>query len=252
MAEQSSTVAAFRALVMLICLILIPVAAFCGSSFPAVVKAIQDGRWPALADFRGPSAPPASPALEAPRFISPVVINAPQATPKTSGFSNPALGLLPSETPRSPVITANYNAPISTPAPGEAGQSTNFPQNKDSAIGLNRGLSPVPTGVGNLLSLNHPAVPARLDDPASPAGTTSSSFPTDQFKYVQDRLRQLGATYYLLETCGNEKREFRFYCRMSIGGDPRVTKSFSCFDCDPLKAMTQVLKLVEDWQTRGG
>ena len=82
MAEQSSTVTAFRALVMLICLILIPVAAFCGSSFPAVVKAIQSGRWPTLADFRGPAGPPASQATEAPRFMpSPAVLSPRPAIP---------------------------------------------------------------------------------------------------------------------------------------------------------------------------
>ena len=59
MAEQSSTVAAFRALVMLICLIVIAVAAFCGTSCPGVVKAIQSGRWPTLADFHSPTSPAA-------------------------------------------------------------------------------------------------------------------------------------------------------------------------------------------------
>ena len=65
MAEQSSTVVAVRGLVMLVCLVLVPVAAFCGGSFPAVVKAIQSGRWPTLADFRHSAEPPPSAATVA-------------------------------------------------------------------------------------------------------------------------------------------------------------------------------------------
>ena len=83
----------------------------------------------------------------------------------------------------------------------------------------------------------------------NPSGHLS---PSDRFEYVQERLRQLGATYYVLETCGEEKREFRFLCKMSIGGNPRVTKLFWCLDGDPLKAMTEVLNQVEDWQSGGG
>ena len=69
---------------------------------------------------------------------------------------------------------------------------------------------------------------------------------------VLDRLKKLGATYFLLETYGDEVRQFRFYCRMAIGGNPRVTKHFWCSDSDPLKAMTQVLKQVQDSQVGGG
>jgi hypothetical protein len=253
MAEQSSTVVAFRALIMLICLILIPVAAFCGSSFPAVVSAIQSGRWPTLADFRGPSGPPSGAAKEAPRFVPTPTTGTPQASdPKTMGFSGSG-PVQQGESLRSPVIAASYLAPISTPPSSEARLSTSFPQSKELSPGANPGLSPLPAGMGNLVPVDHPAAPAHSDAPASwPGATAASSSPSDQFKFVQDRLRQLGATYYLLETCGDQKREFRFYCRMSIGGNPRVTKPFWCFDGDPLKAMTQVLKQVEDWQSAGG
>ena len=252
MAEQSSTVAAFRALVMLVCLILIPVAAFCGSSFPAVIKAIQNGRWPALADFRGPSGPPStSQAAEAPRFVSPVA-SLPQAGPKGLGFPGAGSGSVPRETPQSPVIAASYTSPIDASTTGGAGPSTSFPQSKDLGIGLNRGLSPVPPGAGELLPLDRRAGPGRSDERASLMGTSASPGPNDQFKQVLNRLFQLGATYFLLEPCGEEKGEFRFYCRMSVGGNRRVTKPFCCFDCDPLKAMTLVLKQVEDWQTKGG
>ncbi len=253
MAEQSSTVVAFRALVLVICLILIPVAAFCGGSFPAVVKAIQSGRWPTLTDFRGPSGPPLRQATEAPRFMPGPVTNLPQSSDaKLSAMPNDSNLIRLAEASRSPVLPISYSSPVASPQSGNPVQSTSFPQDKSLGMGLNRGLSPVPPGTGNLLSLDHAATSSYSGDPIMPMETAGSMSPGDQFKYIQERLRQLGATYYLLETCGDQKREFRFYCRMSIGGNPRVTKPFWCFDGDPLKAMTQVLKQVEDWQSGGG
>ena len=61
--------------------------------------------------------------------------------------------------------------------------------------------------------------------PRPPIRNCRAPVASDQFKYIQERLRQLGATYFVLETYGDEKREFRFYCRMSIGGNPRVTQT---------------------------
>jgi hypothetical protein len=241
---------------MLICLILIPVAALCGSSFPAVVKAIQNGQWPKLADFRGPAGPPLSQATEAPRFVPPPATSAPQAAdPRTLGFPGPAARFGPApqdETKRSPVVAANYTAPVNTPPSSDAGTSAGFSQDKDLGIGPTRRLSPVSPGMDNLLPLDHPVATAHADAAAQRSGSAGNSSPSDQFNYVQVRLRQLGATYYLLETCGDEKREFRFYCKMSIGGNPRFTQPFWSCDGDPLKAMTQVLKQVEDWRSSGG
>jgi hypothetical protein len=252
MAEQSSTVVAIRALVMLICLILIPVAAFCGSSFPAVLKAVQSGHWPTLADFRGPSGPPSSQATEAPRFSPQPSGPARPANPRTPGFAGGGFGSLAPDRAGSHVMAANYNAPMDTPQQNGPELSTTFPQGKDGGLGPNRGLSPLPAGMGNLLSVDPPATAGHRDGAAATLPPAGGSLPGDQFKHVQDRLRELGATYYLLETCGDQKREFRFYCRMSVGGNPQVTQPFWCFDGDPLKAMTQVLKQVEDWQRGGG
>ncbi len=255
MAEQSSTVVAFRALVMLVCLILIPVAAFCGGSFPAVVKAIQSGHWPTLADFRGQSGPPANQATEAPRFRPTPAADSPRANdPKTLGFQGPSGGFGPApqgETTRSPVVAANYTAPIGTHISAETGPSTSFSQNKEPGSGPAQ-LSPLPPGTGNLLPLDHRTMTGQFDAPASQGGPADGSPSNDRLKYVLGRLRKLGATYFVLDTYGDEIREFRFYCKMSVGGNPRVTKPFQCFDGDPLKAMTQVLKQVEDWQSGGG
>jgi hypothetical protein len=51
-----------------------------------------------------------------------------------------------------------------------------------------------------------------------------------------------------LESWGDQKREFRFYCRMAIGGNSQYTRSFWAIDNDPLRAMGQVLQQVETWR----
>ncbi len=249
MAEQSSTVVAFRAVIMLVCLLLIPVAAFCGGSFPAVVKAIQSGRWPTLADFRGPAGPTPSQTTEAPRFVPPAT------DAKTLGFSGSAPGCyakFPSEMAGGPVVAVNYNAPITAPPKTETGPSPVFSADRDPGVGPDRRLAPLPAGANNLLPLDRAETISHFDAPATQPGSAGSSSSDNQLKYVLDRLHQLGVTYFVLEPCGDEKREFRFYCQMSVGGNPRVTKPFWCFDGDPLKAMTRVLSQVENWQNGGG
>ena len=65
---------------------------------------------------------------------------------------------------------------------------------------------------------------------------------------VQDRLRELGATYYLLESWGNGQRMYRFCCKMAIGGSADYTRCFEATHGDPLQAMAGVLRQVETWR----
>ena len=64
---------------------------------------------------------------------------------------------------------------------------------------------------------------------------------------IQHRLRQLGATYYLLELWGSEG-QYRFYCKMALGGNPDFSRYFEATDSDPLRAMAKVLAQVESWR----
>jgi len=72
--------------------------------------------------------------------------------------------------------------------------------------------------------------------------------PSDRFTYVLDRLRELGATYYLLETWGNEGQRFRFHCKLAVGGTPSFPRHFEATDRDALQAMARVLGEVEAWR----
>jgi hypothetical protein len=72
--------------------------------------------------------------------------------------------------------------------------------------------------------------------------------PVDRFTYIQTRLRELGATYYLLETWGSGGEYFRFHCRMAVGGSQDCSQQFEATESDALQAMTQVLEKVESWR----
>ena len=74
---------------------------------------------------------------------------------------------------------------------------------------------------------------------------------SDPFHLIQDRLKELGATYYLLESWGTQQQMYRFYCRMAIGGNPNYTHYFESMESDPVQAMLGVLRQVETWHQGG-
>jgi hypothetical protein len=79
-------------------------------------------------------------------------------------------------------------------------------------------------------------------EPAAPATAD------DQFTAIQQRLRRLGATWYALETWGNEGR-FHFTCRVSVdGGNPGLDRLFQASDAEAIQAMARVLQDVERWR----
>jgi hypothetical protein len=75
--------------------------------------------------------------------------------------------------------------------------------------------------------------------------------PTDPFKDMERRLRQHGATYYLLETWGQSGELYRFHCRMAVASNASYTRHFEATDRDALKAMSDVLAQVEAWRNSG-
>ena len=54
---------------------------------------------------------------------------------------------------------------------------------------------------------------------------------TIPFTTIQNRLRQLGATYYLLGVLGGQQQRYRFYCKMAVGGNPNYTPSLRGHRC---------------------
>lgn len=70
------------------------------------------------------------------------------------------------------------------------------------------------------------------------------------FRGIEARLRELGASYYLLESWGSETLRYRFHCRMAIGGNSAYARQFESISDDPLQAMNDVLRQVEAWCAR--
>ena len=94
-----------------------------------------------------------------------------------------------------------------------------------------------------------------VDGPAEGFGrqeTRTDAGGLDRFTRIERRLRELGATYYLLESRGTQSNLFRFHCRMAIGGARHHNRHFEATDNDPLGAMNQVLREVERWRLSRG
>jgi hypothetical protein len=92
--------------------------------------------------------------------------------------------------------------------------------------------------------------PVSIVAPALPVGPARTApVPTD-YHQIQERLQKLGATYYVLESWGNDQQLYRFCCKMAVAGHADYVHCFEATHSDPLRAMQQVLREVESW--RGG
>ena len=221
-AEQSSSTVMLRALVMLACLVAIPLAAIFGTSMPEIARKFLVAN--------GPEQPSSSdgPDRHDSQFEPMSQANAASTLPASVDLPTTATDWQTRPTvpdygpdrsanpPRSAVISASYETVgHASKPPG----TTDWPQNAAPAL-----------------------LPAQQRAP--------SAF--NQFTQIQQRLRQLGATYYLLETWGSDGQSYRFYCRLPIQGDRTNSRYFEVIDTDQLRAMDRVLRQVEAWRARGG
>ncbi len=259
----SSTVLAFRIFVMLACLIVVPMAAIFGSAFPDVVKSVLVDRIVAWGTGKTPEASattggfaevtPAAPGMsqgnspaatanwEAPRWgmqATPAVVPAGAAGTAQSGgnqsasFSTPAdaartaAGAYPPQRPNGE--NAFHQAAHDNLAPGKQ------PFSYASATATMPGQAAVPAYDASAVAANQTA-PRPLEQP-------------DRFTVMERKLREYGATYYLLETWGNDGELYRFHCKMAVGNNPNYTRHFEATDRDALRAIAQVLERVESWR----
>ena len=214
--SQSSATIAFRALVMLAFIIVIPLVAFNGSSLPDRAKKMLEKVWPVIVSAISTKNSNISP--EAPLYDA--KSQNPLAVPGQTliGMSNPPGQLSANNRPN----------PIYQQAPGNG--SARFSQ-----------------PVSNIVPADYQtAVEPNINNKGCNSGQTDAN----PFMSMQDRLRRLGATYYLLETWGNQRQFYRFYCQMAVGVNSSYTRYFEAINANPLEAMADVLRQVEDW--RGG
>ena len=258
---DSSIIVAFRAFVMLACLILVPLAAIFGSAFPDVVRSVLLDRFLP----RQPEHAAQTQVAEAPRFgqsgsASPYRFDSPAETARSGGESWPAregVQQAAAWTQAAPnhADTSRPQPPIAQiPAGSPASRSNSEAPAWQGGPGSDwRGSSAPNTGYSQPTSPQTSVPPSPLATPGAPvpgalaAGAQSQS---DHFSAMERRLRQYGATYYRLESWGNDPGLYRFYCRMAVGNSANVTQNFEATDKDALQAMTRVMSQVEDWRTR--
>jgi len=232
--RQSTTTTVLRALVMLTFLVVIPSVAIFGDRWREMTEAWLDGPWPP-AWLAAETTPEQDESIDdAPRF-EPL---GPQAQ----------ASMAPAFQPPEP-----FSAPPGA-QPLHANPSRQDMQPSDAARIASiaeDGSSVVPTGYDSRQdaaadrSSQHPS-PSHF----SPAGEFFVSPPPgdERFAQMHERLRQLGATYVLLESWGEQHQTFRFYCKIAIAGNPHYTYRFEATDAEPIEAMAKVVAQIERWR----
>ena len=205
---QSSSVVTFRALIMLSCLVAVPLAAVFGTSLPDVVGALLAGRWP------GGSDSPEGETGDGPRF-EPVM-------------PGEMASIVPPR--RMPTATDGNALPLAASSP-VAREGSDVPIAAISGV--------VPAGYET------PVFTGAAFNTAAQTPVAAVPLPVDRFTYVQDRLKQLGATYYLLEMFEGREEQYRFHCCIPVGGNSSYTRKYEALDPSPLGAMVKVLRQVE-------
>jgi hypothetical protein len=235
---QSSATVALRALVMLVCLVIVPIAAIFGFSIPDSI------RQPIERYLGINMAPATSPLSEAPRFVPNATST--QGTTVSADARPAAMPLVVSPAPLVPVNAPPLVNPLGSP---QAQAWAADPAS--SAI--------IPAGYQSPVEAGQPAMPtASAGSSASGRADGSEASPavyrgaagghSERFTMIEQRLRELGATYFLLESWGSQGQLYRFYCKMAIGGNPNYNRYFEATDPDPIRVMAKVLGEVEAWR----
>jgi hypothetical protein len=160
--------------------------------------------------------------------------------------------------PRSPGAT-NPTQPASFQAPFEAapmGQDAVAPREPNFNRAIpdqpqfgNAGGSPPPQGRD--IAARSEAAPATRNAGAAAAPPSAAAIASDEkFRRAEQRLRELGATKYSLQTWGRDDNQYLFVCRMAVGGNPNMSQVFQAIKDEPLAAMDDVLSQVEQWRTQ--
>lgn len=276
--QPSSTVTTIRALVMLACLVVVPsIALLRGTAVPGAVREY-------LIQKLGGAVPEPETPLEleqAPPYVAPIAEPGQRGTGSSIATAPPATGLTQQAVGTSAELSScnGLAAPLDPlqgrgpyegsivpqagyeQAPGYMGHSDAVLANYDtsSTPASNQPLPgpivypQVPPGSGP--QGNEGPVPLEQSPSVLPLPKVThpigGATTIDQFRYIENRLRELGAEYYLLENWGNQGECYRFHCRIAVANSANFTKHFEATDSQPLGAMARVLADVESWR-RGG
>jgi len=254
---QSGPIVAVRAVVMLACMIVVPLVAIFWKHWPQAIDLARGGRWTELAELGADIVTKSGPqpttthvgTQEAPTFGDNRVENAASigavdapptihANPFASSAPAPPAMVIGDVTPASMTAPTGTAAPVAAPAAHQV-PTTDVPPSQPNG-------SPIPDPAATAASLPASMAPQTPLDAAPHAEGSPQSNP---FRDLEQRLRSLGATYYLLESWGTEGNLYRFHVKMAMAGNPNYNRHFEATDADPLIAMSRVLEDVEMWRS---
>ena len=261
--RQSSAAVACRAMVMVACLVGLVGAALFGTALPDLAKGLLDGHWQAGTKSANQSAP------EAPPFGSPSSSqweswpadgsrNAPD-WPDGSQRGTTAFAAAPGQA----VPEVFHGGEMDRPSAAGSVVPVASPRNAPRMGAVQTSYESWAGQPSDNPATSYEAHPGRVA-PSSAGQSAQDVFQpdrlsqvtprpqpphtVDRFTYIQTRLRELGATYYLLESWGSDGQYFRFHCRMAVGGSQGYARHFEATESDALQAMARVLEEVESWR----
>jgi hypothetical protein len=233
---QSSAMMALRALVLVVCLVAVPLFAIFGKDAPQVVRSLVE-------NIVGASAGSAErhTADHDPPIFRPAPLARSDSPTNIGGttYSNTVSAgtLVPladhNRTPANPASDPFQRTSAGPSAAGSASSAAEAPRLNTSQFDANQ--------AGQTADSQHALAQQSPDAP-------KASFPPDYFRAAEERLRSLGATYYLLETLG-PSGDYRFYCKVAASDRPDQVFAFFATDHDPLQAINSVVRQVEGWRS---
>lgn len=211
---------ALRALIMLGCLVALPMLAVVGTRSPDEIVELLPVSVRAYLFPNGRGLPIAS-------DVTPSITSIPPLNALRIDLGQPAVTL--------------------SDDPATVGESADVPAQlvrAEDEIRPASHISPLPTSFPQSLSVAIPSNPTIVD-------LTSTAIPQEErFRKIEQRLRELGATRYVLETWGISDELYRFRGMVASNDTPHLQRYFNAVDSDPVAAMTRVLEDIEDWRTR--
>jgi hypothetical protein len=203
---------AVRAVTLLFCLAAVPLLAIFGKNLPAAVKSLVQSYTSAAKTSPSPTERTDPPVFRPGLLASKSEsLATPIAGVETSG-KTASVGVLPAQ-PLVPVTAAMHR----------------------------------PDSAASSVTAGNPQMPAVTSTASSE--TSAAGFPPGYFREAELRLRQLGATYYRLETLEPQASHYRFFCKVALGPNEEESLAFFATDRDPLSAIEQVIRQIEGWRT---
>lgn len=225
---------AVRAGIMIVTMVAIPLLAIFGKQLPELIEGIYRGNTKTDEWQTRPATPVAGPVSNASmnqlagQQQRPDLSPAPAFQPGAAGSSSPAYGLGSKNLQPPPLASNAFQAAQPLPInPTNAPATNNLPRSNN----LGQALPPS--------TLRDQQVsPAALTRPAPSADLSSAAF-----QQGQQRLRELGASYFKLETTGEATERYRAVCQIAAPNGP--VQNFTSIHADALTALNDVISQIE-------